>query len=178
VSPAHSITPPPVSATLNKSCGWIHITDSSKDIRLTVFLFRQFCLFVPERGFFHCLHAEYFSTLKSKRGNLLDKAVALRINLNLDGVSIASKSHTHHPHSQTSRLLTSSLSLGVPVPRATYCMRIMALLIRSVFEVLKMRVIRKVTIWKIVSRTLGGWVCILLGDKRCHLAQGEGEGGS
>ncbi len=26
-------------------------------------------------------------------------------------------------HSQTSRLLTSSLSLGVPVPRATQCMR-------------------------------------------------------
>ena len=36
---------------------------------------------------------------------------------------IASKSHTHPSHSQTSRLLTSSLSLGVPVPRATQCMR-------------------------------------------------------
>ena len=34
-----------------------------------------------------------------------------------DGVSIASKSHTHPSYSQTSRLLTSSLSLGVTVPR-------------------------------------------------------------
>ncbi len=32
-------------------------------------------------------------------------------------------SHTHPSHSQNSRLLTSSLSLGVPVPRATQCMR-------------------------------------------------------
>jgi hypothetical protein len=35
---------------------------------------------------------------------------------------IASSSHTHPSHSQTSRLLTSSLSLGVPVPRPTQCM--------------------------------------------------------
>jgi hypothetical protein len=41
------------------------------------------------------------------------------INLNLDGAPITSKSHTHPSHSQTSRLLTSSLSLGVPVPRPT-----------------------------------------------------------
>ncbi len=31
---------------------------------------------------------------------------------------------THPSHSQTSRLLTSSLSLGVPVPRPTQCMRV------------------------------------------------------
>ena len=36
---------------------------------------------------------------------------------------ITSKSHTHPSHSQTSRLLTSSLSLGVPVPRTTQCIR-------------------------------------------------------
>ena len=54
--------------------------------------------------------------LKSRVGNILAKAAALRINLNLDGTPIASKSHTHPSHSQTSRLLTSSLSLGVPVP--------------------------------------------------------------
>ena len=29
--------------------------------------------------------------------------------------------HTHPSHSETSRLLTSSLSLGVPVPRPTHC---------------------------------------------------------
>ncbi len=44
-----------------------------------------------------------------------------RININLDGAPIASKSHTHPSHSQTSRLLTSSLSLGVSVPRPTQC---------------------------------------------------------
>jgi hypothetical protein len=48
---------------------------------------------------------------------------ALRITLNLDEVPITSKSHTLPSHSQTSRLLVSSLSLGVPVPRATQCMR-------------------------------------------------------
>jgi hypothetical protein len=44
-----------------------------------------------------------------------DLHAALRININLDGASIASKSHTHPSHSQTPRLLTSSLSLGVSV---------------------------------------------------------------
>jgi hypothetical protein len=53
----------------------------------------------------------------------LAKATDLCITLNLDGVSITSKSHTHPSHSQTSRLLTSFLSLGVPVPRATQRMR-------------------------------------------------------
>jgi hypothetical protein len=38
-------------------------------------------------------------------------------------LGIASKSHTHPSHSQTSRLSASSLSLGVPVPRATQWMR-------------------------------------------------------
>ena len=38
---------------------------------------------------------------------------------NIDGVSITSKTHTHPSHSETSRLLTSSLSLGVPVPGGT-----------------------------------------------------------
>jgi hypothetical protein len=51
------------------------------------------------------------------------KEPALRITLNLDGSSIISKSHTHPSHSQTSRLLTSSLSSGIPVPRPTQCMR-------------------------------------------------------
>jgi hypothetical protein len=50
------------------------------------------------------------------------KTAVLRINLNLDGAPIACKSHTHPSHSQTSRLLTSSLSLCVPVPRPTQCL--------------------------------------------------------
>jgi hypothetical protein len=59
--------------------------------------------------------------LKSKSGNILDKEPVLRINLNLDGSPITSQSHTHPSYSQTSRLLTSSLSLGVPVPQSTQC---------------------------------------------------------
>ncbi len=74
-------------------------------------------------------------------GNILAKAAALRVNLNIDDAPIASRSHTRPSHSQfesglrnlkpgfsnrgfseTSRLLTSSLTLGVPVPRATQCM--------------------------------------------------------
>jgi hypothetical protein len=76
-----------------------------------------------DRVQFHFRHTAFSSMLKSRVGNILAKAAALRINLNLDGAPIASKSHTHPSHSQTSRLLTSSLSLGVPVPRPTQCMR-------------------------------------------------------
>jgi hypothetical protein len=51
------------------------------------------------------------------------KTADLRINLNIDGEPIASTSHTHPSHSETSRLLTTSLSLGVPVPHGTQCIR-------------------------------------------------------
>jgi hypothetical protein len=74
-------------------------------------------------AFFHFRRAAFSSMLKSRVSSILAKAAALRINLNLDGAPITSKSHTHLSHSQTSRLLTSSLSLGVPVPRPTQCMR-------------------------------------------------------
>jgi hypothetical protein len=74
-------------------------------------------------GLFH-FHLVVFSvTLKSKVDNTLDKYEVLRINLNVDGTPITSKTHIHPSHSETSRLLTSSLSLGVPVPRTTQCMR-------------------------------------------------------
>ena len=73
--------------------------------------------------FFHFRRAAFSSMLKSRVTLILAKAAALRINLNLDGAPIISTSHTHPSHSQTSRLLTSSLSLGVPVPRPTQCMR-------------------------------------------------------
>jgi hypothetical protein len=74
-------------------------------------------------GQFHFRRAVFSSMFKSRVGNILAKAADLRVNLNLHGAPIASKSHTHPSHSQTSRLLTSSLSLGVPVPRPTQCMR-------------------------------------------------------
>ncbi len=53
----------------------------------------------------HFRHATFSSMMKSKCGNILAKAAALRINLNLDGSPITSQSHTHPSHSQTSRLL-------------------------------------------------------------------------
>jgi hypothetical protein len=70
---------------------------------------------------FHFRRTAFLQHLKGKVGLALAKAVVLRINLNLDGSPITSKSHTHPSHSQTFRLLTSSLSLGVPVPRPTQC---------------------------------------------------------
>ena len=71
---------------------------------------------------FHFRHTSFSSHLKSKVGNILVKVTALWITLNIDGSPIVSQSHTHPSHSQTSRLLTSSLSLGVPVPHSTQCM--------------------------------------------------------
>ena len=78
---------------------------------------------LPVEDSFTFRRAAFLSGLKSKVGLALAKAAALRIVLNLDGAPIASKSHTHPSHSQTSRLLTSSLSLGLPVPRPTQCVR-------------------------------------------------------
>ena len=63
-------------------------------------------------GLFHFRRAAFSSQLKTKVGSTLAKAAALRINLNIDGAPITSRTHTHPSHSQTSRLLTLSLSLG------------------------------------------------------------------
>jgi hypothetical protein len=75
-------------------------------------------------GQFHYRRVTFSSQLKSKvgnvTGNILAKSVVLWIILIIDGTPIDSKSpHTHPSHSETSRLLTSSLSLGIPVPRTT-----------------------------------------------------------
>jgi hypothetical protein len=74
-------------------------------------------------GQFHYRFAAFSSQLKSKIGNILTKSVTLRITLNIDGTPVSSRSPTQSSHSPASRLLTSSLSLGVPVPRTTQCMR-------------------------------------------------------
>jgi hypothetical protein len=63
-----------------------------------------------DRGLFHFRRAGFSATLKAKVGSTLAKAAALRISLNIDGAPITSRTHTHPSHSQTSRLLTSSLS--------------------------------------------------------------------
>jgi hypothetical protein len=75
-----------------------------------------------DRGQFHLRRVSFSSHLKSRVGNIPTKAADLLITLNIDGTSIVSQTHVNPSHSQTSRLLTSSLSLGVPVPRATQCM--------------------------------------------------------
>ena len=74
-------------------------------------------------GIFTFKRAAFLTQLKAKVGSSLAKAAAMRVNLNIDGAPITSRSHTHPSHSQASRLLTSSLSLGVPVPRTMECMR-------------------------------------------------------
>ncbi len=67
--------------------------------------------------------ARFLTQLKAKVDSSLVKAAAIRVNLNIDGAPITSRSHTHPSDSQASRLLTSSLSLGVPVPHTMECMR-------------------------------------------------------
>ena len=60
---------------------------------------------IPEhdRDQFHYRHGDVLLTdqlLKSKVGNILTKATALRVTFNIDGVPTASKSHTHPSHSE------------------------------------------------------------------------------
>jgi hypothetical protein len=76
-----------------------------------------------DRGLFHFHRVICSVQLKSRIGLTLTKAEVLRIMFKKDGAPITSKSHTHPSNSQTSRLLTSSLSLGDPVPRTTKCLR-------------------------------------------------------
>jgi hypothetical protein len=58
----------------------------------------------PNRGLFHFRRAAFLTTLKAKVGSTLAKVAALRIDINVDGTPITSKTHTHPSHSQTSRL--------------------------------------------------------------------------
>ena len=74
-------------------------------------------------GLFTHKRGAFLAQLKSKIGSTFAKAAVMSVNLNIDGAPITSRSHTHPSHSQASRLLTSSLSLGVPVPRTMQCMR-------------------------------------------------------
>jgi hypothetical protein len=61
------------------------------------------------RGGFHYHRSAFSRQIKTKTDSNLPKASVLRLI-------------SHPSHSQVSRLLTSSLSSGVPVPRATQCM--------------------------------------------------------
>ena len=53
---------------------------------------------------YHYKRVAFSSQLKSKCGNILDKAEALRITLKVDDAPVTSRSHTHPSHSETSRL--------------------------------------------------------------------------
>jgi hypothetical protein len=56
-------------------------------------------------------------------GHILAKATDLRINLNIDGAPIASRSHTHPSHSESNLSplnLVSIFRCPDPVPRASY----------------------------------------------------------
>jgi hypothetical protein len=88
--------------------------------KLTGFL--QLHLEEHTSGQFNFRRESFSVQFKTKIVNILTKATALRITLNIDDATVASRSHTHPSHSQTSRLLTSSLSLGVPVPLGTQYM--------------------------------------------------------
>ena len=68
-----------------------------------------------DRDQFHYKRVSISSQFKSKVGNILAKTGALWITLNIDDAPVASRSHTHPSHSQTARLLTSSMSLGITV---------------------------------------------------------------
>ncbi len=78
-------------------------------------IFLNFMSSHSNSGIFHYFRVEFSSQMKSKIDNILPKTVTLRIILNIDDVPVVSKAQTHPSHSQTSRLLTSSPSLSVPV---------------------------------------------------------------
>ncbi len=70
-------------------------------------------------GLYHYKRVSFSSQLRDKVGNILTKDTTLRITLNVDDTPVVSRSHTHPSHSQTVRLLTSSMSLGITVPHVT-----------------------------------------------------------
>jgi hypothetical protein len=65
--------------------------------QLTSTKFDSIQLAQHDRDQFHYRRVPFSSQLKSKVGNILAKAAALRINLNIDGSPIASTSHVHSP---------------------------------------------------------------------------------
>ena len=66
------------------------------------------------------LHSEFVRLLFLQGHRETDRFFpALRITLNVDDAPVSSRSHTHPSHSQTARLLTSSMSLGITVPHST-----------------------------------------------------------
>ena len=84
--------------------------------KLTVFFATSGVQIAQSNNQFHYRCTVFSSELKSRVRHILVKTSTLRIRWLW--ILIVSTSHTHLSHSQTSRPLTSSLSLGVPVPHS------------------------------------------------------------
>ena len=98
--------------TLNGHLHYLNDIDRSRNETAVDKIRKYFCDFYSDRFFpvsgVHLPqpHSGLFSShLKSKVGSTLAKTETLRVNLNLDGTSITSRTHTHPSHSQTFRLL-------------------------------------------------------------------------
>ncbi len=91
---------------------------------LTFVLVSGFQLTQHNRGQFHFHSAVFSSQLETMVGGTLARASTSSVGLGVGGDTIASGSRARPSHSWTSRLLTSSFSLGVSslFCRATQCM--------------------------------------------------------
>jgi len=91
---------------------------------LTFALVPGFQLAQHNRGKCHFFSAAFSSQLEAMVGGALARASALHVGLGVGGTTIASGSRVRTSHSWTSRLLTSSFSLGISslFCRATQCM--------------------------------------------------------
>ena len=58
-----------------------------------------------------------FTPISGASGYIINTEMC--VNLNIDVAPIAARSPTHRSHSQTSHLLSTFLSLGIPFPRST-----------------------------------------------------------
>jgi hypothetical protein len=91
---------------------------------LTFALVPGFQLAQHNRGKCHFFSAAFSSQLEAMVGGALARASALHVGLGVGGTTIASGSRVRTSHSWTSRLLTSSFSLGISslFCRSTQCM--------------------------------------------------------
>ena len=92
---------------------------------LTFTLVSGFQLARRNCGTCHFFSAAFPSQLESMVGGVLSRTSVLNVGLGVGGTTIASGSRVRTSHSWTSRLLTSSISLGVSslFCRATQCIR-------------------------------------------------------
>ena len=92
----------------------------------------------------------------------------LRINLNIDGDPIGSRSVTHLSHTQTSYLISSSLSLGIPLhPLHLVCVRISSdppVLVFGLWYHTRYEEETRGPEWMWGVWSWGGWGCVYCGQ--------------